>query len=146
MCHGPLLGKIVQFAIPLMMANLLTLMFHAADLIVLGQFADSKSMAAAGAAPSFTNLMLNLFWGVSAGINVLVSRFTGAKDPKNISKTVHTAAAIGCYGGIFMTILGLLVTKPVMVLMRSKSLRCSFSAPAITSLKEEKSSIVAYFK
>ena len=118
MCHGPLLGKIVQFAIPLMMANLLTLMFHAADLIVLGQFADSKSMAAAGAAPSFTNLMLNLFWGVSAGINVLVSRFTGAKDPKNISKTVHTAAAIGCYGGIFMTILGLLVTKPVMVLMQ----------------------------
>ena len=117
MCHGPLSGKIIRFAIPLMMANLLTLMFHAADLIVLGQFADSKSMAAVGAAPAFTNLLLNLFWGVSAGINVLVARFTGAKDSKNVSRTVHTAAAIGCYGGIFMTVLGLVITKPVLRMM-----------------------------
>ncbi|MBO5722526.1 MAG: MATE family efflux transporter, partial [Lentisphaeria bacterium] len=69
MCHGPLCGKIVRFAIPLMMANALSLMFHAADLIVLGRHASGEAMAAVGAAPAFTTLLLNLFWGVSAGVN-----------------------------------------------------------------------------
>lgn len=117
MCHGPLLGKIIRFAIPLMMANVSALMFHAADLIVLGQYAKSSSMAAVGAAPAFTNLMLNLFWGISAGVNVLTARYIGAKDRKNVSQTVHTAMAVGCYGGLIMAIIGLIVTKPVLKMM-----------------------------
>ena len=86
MCHGPLLGKIIRFAVPLMMANVAALMFNAADLIVLGQYASSESMAAVGAAPAFTTLMLNLFWGISAGVNVLTARYIGAKDNKNVSR------------------------------------------------------------
>jgi putative MATE family efflux protein len=114
MCHGPLLGKIIRFSVPLMFANVLTLLFHAADLIVVGHFASSKAMAAVGAAPAFTTLMLNAFWGIASGINVLVSRYTGAKDGENVSKTVHTAVAVGCIGGIFMALLGLAVTKQVL--------------------------------
>ncbi len=114
MCHGPLLGKIIRFAVPLMMANVAALMFNAADLIVLGQYASSESMAAVGAAPAFTTLMLNLFWGISAGVNVLTARYIGAKDNKNVSRTVHTAIAVGCYGGLFMAVLGLIITKPVL--------------------------------
>ena len=117
MCHGPLLGKIIRFSIPLMMANMLALMFHAADLIVLGHCASSQAMAAVGAAPAFTTLMLNLFWGIAAGINVLVARFVGARDDKNVSRTVHTAIAVGCWGGAFMAVLGLIITKPVLRLM-----------------------------
>ena len=114
MTHGPLFGKIVKFAVPLMLTNLLTLMFHAADLIVLGQFAPSEAMAAVGAAPAFTMLMLNLFYGVSAGVNVLVARYTGAEDKKSLFHTIHTAMAIACGGGLLMVILGLLITKPVL--------------------------------
>lgn len=114
MCHGPLLGKIIRFAVPLMMANVSALMFNAADLIVLGQYASSESMAAVGAAPAFTTLMLNLFWGISAGVNVLTARYIGAKDNKNVSRTVHTAIAVGCYGGLLMAVLGLIITKPVL--------------------------------
>ena len=114
MCHGPLLSKIIIFAVPLMLANVATMMFTAADLVVLGHFADSSSMAAVGAAPSFTTLLLNLFWGISAGVNVLVARFIGAKDKKNLSKTIHTAVAVGCYGGVFMGLLGILVSHTVL--------------------------------
>ena len=102
MCHGPLLGKVIRFAVPLMFANVSALLFHAADLIVVGHFGSSRAMAAVGAAPAFTTLMLNLFWGISAGVNVLVARYVGAKDSQKVSQTVHTAAAVGCYGGVFM--------------------------------------------
>ena len=74
MCHGPLLGKIIRFAIPLMMANVSALMFNAADLIVLGQYASSSAMAAVGAAPAFTTLMLNLFWGSPTKMDVVLKR------------------------------------------------------------------------
>lgn len=117
MCNGPLLKKIIQFAIPLMMANIMALMFHAADLIVVGRFASAKAMAAVGAAPGFTNLMLNLFWGIASGVNVLVARYIGAKDEKNVFRTVHTAISIACIGGVFMMILGLIVTGPMLELM-----------------------------
>ena len=117
MCHGSLLKKIIIFTIPLMMANIASMMFTAADLVVLGHFADSDSMAAVGSAPAFTTLLMNLFWGVSAGVNVLVARFIGAKDKKNLSKTIHSAAAVGCYGGLFMLLLGIFITIPVLRMM-----------------------------
>ena len=84
MTNGPLLGKIIRFAIPLMMANAMSLMFNAADLIVVGRYGSAKAMAAVGASPAFLNLMLNLFWGVAAGVNVIVARYAGAKDRKNL--------------------------------------------------------------
>ena len=117
MCHGPLLGKIVRFAVPLMLTNVMTLMFHAADLIVIGKFAPAEAMAAVGAAPAFTMLMLNLFYGVSSAVNVLVARYTGAQDNKNLFHTLHTAIALACGGGLFMTVAGLLITKPVLKMM-----------------------------
>lgn len=117
MCHGPLLKKIIIFAVPLMLANISSLMFTAADLVVLGQFSSSSSMAAVGAAPAFTTLMMNLFWGISAGVNVLVARYIGAKDKYNLSRTIHTAVAIGCFGGFFMALLGNIITVPVLRIM-----------------------------
>ena len=117
MCHGPLLGKIIRFSIPLMIANVLTLLFHAADLIVVGHFASSKAMAAVGAAPAFTTLMLNMFWGIASGVNVLVARYIGAKDSANVSRTVHTAMAVACGGGILMTLTGLAITRPILRFM-----------------------------
>ena len=117
MCHGPLTGKIVRFAVPLMLTNALNLMFHAADLIVIGKFAPGEAMAAVGSAPAFTMLMLNLFFGVSSAVNVLVARYTGAQDKKNLFHTLHTAMAIACAGGTAMTVIGLLITTPVLKLM-----------------------------
>ena len=117
MCHGPLLGKIIKFSVPLMLTNALSLMFHAADLIVVGRFAPGEAMAAVGAAPAFTMLMLNLFLGVSSAVNVLVARYTGAKDKENLFHTLHTAVAVACVGGGVMAVLGLLITRPVLHLM-----------------------------
>lgn len=117
MCHGPLFSKIVRFAVPLAMANASALLFHAADLMVLGQFATSNDMAAVGAAPAFPTLMLNLFWGISAGVNVLVARYTGAKDKENISRAVHTSILSAIIGGIILAFIGILATRPMLELM-----------------------------
>ena len=50
MCHGSLFSQIFRFSLPLMGTNIMTLMFHAADLVVLGQFAAPEVRTAATAA------------------------------------------------------------------------------------------------
>lgn len=36
MCSGPLTGKMLRFALPLMLSGILQLLFNAADIIVVG--------------------------------------------------------------------------------------------------------------
>lgn len=117
MCHGPLLGKVLRFSIPLILSNLAALLFHAADLVVLGQFTTSDDVAAVGASCGFIALMLNLFWGIATGVNVLAARYTGAKDPEMVSKTVHTSIAVAIAGGIIMGIASFLLTDPILHIM-----------------------------
>ena len=42
MLHGPLLGKLVLFALPLALSSILQQLFNAVDIAVLGQFATSQ--------------------------------------------------------------------------------------------------------
>ncbi len=117
MAHGPLFGKIVRFSIPLMFSYILQVLFHTADLIVLGRFSSSQAMAAVGATSGVTVLVMNIFFGLSVGINVLTARYIGAKNKKDISRTIHTAAATGLYGGIIMAAIGILISRPILELM-----------------------------
>ena len=79
MCSGPLFSKLIVFAVPLMLSGILQLLFNAADIIVVGRFAGSESLAAVGSTSSLINLLVNLFIGLSIGANVLVAQFYGAQ-------------------------------------------------------------------
>ena len=83
MTHGPLLGKILIFSIPLMFSGVLQLLFNAADVIVVGQFAGPRSIAAVGSTSSVVNLLVSLFIGLSVGVNVLVARFIASQRDKD---------------------------------------------------------------
>ena len=87
MCNGPLLGKILVFSIPLMLSGILQLLFNAADIIVVGRFAGSTALAAVGSTASLINLMINVFVGLSVGVNVLAARYYGAQKEKDIQDT-----------------------------------------------------------
>ena len=121
MCHGPLFSQIFRFSLPLMGATMMTLMFHAADLIVLGQFATGHTRTTATAAVGCTsalNVILLLFFsGFSAGVNAITARYIGAKDYKRVFHSVHSAIAFGIYGGIAIALIGVLCSRSVLRLM-----------------------------
>ena len=75
MCSGPVLGKILIFSIPLMLSGILQLLFNAADVIVVGRYAGSQSLAAVGSTTALINLLINIFIGLSVGVNVLVAQY-----------------------------------------------------------------------
>ena len=82
MVNGPIMGKMLLFAFPLMLSSILQLLFNAADIIVVGRWAGDNSLAAVGSTTSLINLMVNLFVGLSIGCNVLAAKFFGAKIRK----------------------------------------------------------------
>ncbi len=117
MCNGPLTGKILLFYIPLMLSGILQLLFNAADIIVVGRYAGPNALAAVGSTSSLINLIINLFIGLSIGANVLVARYYGSGQKKELSETVHTAILTSIISGILLIFIGCMLARPALAKM-----------------------------
>lgn len=111
MLTGPLLPNIVRYTIPIILTSLLQLLFNAADLIIVGRFCGSVSVAAVGATGSITNLLVNFFIGLSVGAGVTVAHALGSQEDTVVHNTVHTALPTALVSGIFLTIVGVSFSK-----------------------------------
>ena len=119
MCNGPILKKMLIFTIPLICSSVLQLLFNAVDVIVVGKYAGDNALAAVGSNTSLINLFVNFFMGLSIGANVLVSRYYGAKQEKELSETVHTAIAISLFSGVILAILGVVLSPTILRWMQA---------------------------
>ncbi len=117
MCSGPILSKMLLFALPLMLSSVLQLLFNAADVVVVGKFAGDNSLAAVGCTGSLVNLLVNLFVGLSVGANVMAARHYGAKQDEELSRTVHTAVTVAAISGIILTFIGVIFADNILRLM-----------------------------
>lgn len=110
MTVGALFPKIISFAFPLMITGLLQIVYNAADIMVVGKFAGSLSLAAVGATVTLVNLMLNIFLGLSMGSGVVVAKHIGAGDNASVHRTVHTSMLLSLVSGIVIGILGVIIS------------------------------------
>jgi len=89
-----------------------------ADNIVVGKFSgDELALAAVGCTASLTHLVTNLLIGISAGAGVVVAQLFGGGDEENVSRATHTALAFSAVGGVFVSIVALIISRPVLILM-----------------------------
>lgn len=114
MCNGPIFGKLLVFALPLMLSGILQLLFNAADIVVVGKFSGSHALAAVGSTGALINLFVNVFIGFSIGTNVLVAQYFGARHEKNVHETVHTSILLGIVGGFILIVAGMVFAKPML--------------------------------
>ena len=117
MCSGPLMRKLISFAVPLILSSNLQLLFNAVDIIVVGKFSGSQALAAVGSTTALINLVINLLIGVSLGANVLAGRFYATRDHQGMTDTVHTAMAFALAGGIVFGAAGILLSGWALKLM-----------------------------
>lgn len=117
MCNGPLPGKLLRFAIPLMLSGVLQLLFNAADIVVVGRFAGHQALAAVGSTGALINLLINVFIGLSVGTNVMVANYIGAKQERAVSETVHTSILLSLLCGGALVFFGVLLAGPLLTLM-----------------------------
>lgn len=119
--EGPLFFRITWFAIPLMLTGILQICYNMADNIIVGKFSnDPVALAAVGCTSSFNNLIINLLLGFAAGTGVIVAQLYGANEKRLLERTVHTSFLFSFFGGIAFMIIGLLISKPVLMMMGTK--------------------------
>ena len=117
MLHGPLLGNIIAYTVPIILTSLLQLLFNAADLVVVGRFCGSLSVGAIGATGALTNLIVNLFIGMSVGAGVAVAHARGGREDEAVHRTVHTALPVALLGGVILTIVGVTCSEMLLRMM-----------------------------
>ena len=114
MLSGPLAWPLITYAVPIMLTSVLQLLFNAADLVVVGAYCGSFSVAAVGATGAITNLIVNLFIGLSVGTGVAVAHGIGSREWDQVRNTVHTAVPMALVSGLFLTVLGVGLSRRIL--------------------------------
>ncbi len=107
MLNGPIFKGILSFVIPVILTNLLQILFNTADLIVVGQYCGSLSVAAVSATTSLTHLIVNFFIGISIGTGVCVARSIGGRQETDVHRYVHTALPTAIICGGLVSLIGI---------------------------------------
>lgn len=118
--EGSLKSKILLFSFPLMISNVIQVLFNMSDIAVVGQFSGPAALGAVGSTTILVVLFTGLLIGMGSGVNVMVAQFFGAKKAKDIRETVHTSALICLFTGMVIAVLGVLFSRTLLELLHTK--------------------------
>lgn len=117
MCNGPILGKMISFTVPVFLTAILQLLYNAADVVIVGNYASGTALGAVGATGSLVNLLLNVFVGLGVGVNVVTGQCIGLGTKEKVSEIIGCSVVIGLVSGIFLTAIGYFFSETFLSLM-----------------------------
>ncbi len=121
--EGPLFLRLLFFTLPLIATSVLQLLFNTADIVVVGRWGgdtpleSAHSLAAVGSCSTLIALLVNLFFGISAGVGVCVANDIGAGKIERIEKTIQTSIITALISGGLVTAVGILFCRPMLQAM-----------------------------
>lgn len=117
MTRGNIALLLIGFAVPLIMGNLFQMFYNTVDSVVVGKFVSTAALAAVGSTTMIVNMLVFFFNGVSVGAGVVISRYFGARDYKNLHEAVETTMLLTFVFGILFTFLGIACVNPMLRFM-----------------------------
>lgn len=108
MTKGKISTSLISFAIPLFLGSVFQQLYNVVDSIIVGQFVGKEAMAAVGVSFPIMFLLIALVMGATMGSTVLISQYYGAKDWKNLKKTIDTTVLLLFWTVVAVTIAGVL--------------------------------------
>lgn len=118
--EGSLVKKILLFSVPLIISNLLQVLFNMADIAVVGQFAGSGALGSVGSTTTLVAMFTGFLIGVAGGINVLVALHYGAKDKEGLSQTIHSAVIVSFITGLILMLIGIGFSEGILRILNTK--------------------------
>ena len=120
MTEGPLAKQILFVSLPLMLSNLLQVLFNISDVAIVGRFAGSTALGSVGSTSIFVTLFTGFLIGLGGGINVLVARYYGAGRAKDVKKTVGSSLIISLIAGVILLLVGLFGSPALLETINTK--------------------------
>ena len=117
MLHGPLAGKIIVFALPLIASGILQQSFNAVDVAMVGHYSTSSAIAAVGSNGPIISILVNLFLGVAVGANVVIANYLGQRNEEGVRRSVSTVMIVALLSGVLLLGLGVALARPILEAM-----------------------------
>ena len=117
MTEGSISKKILLFALPLFLGQLLQQLYNVVDSIIVGKYLGTDALAAVTSSGSLIFLMVGFINGLFMGASVIIGRRCGEKDDEGVSRAAHTSVAFGFLAGTFLLVVGVTVTPLLLRLM-----------------------------
>ena len=118
--EGSLWSGILIFSIPLILSNLLQILFNMSDIAVIGRFAGPAALGSVGSTTTLVMMFTGFLMGMGGGVNVLTARFFGQDHPEEIRSAVHTSFLISLAAGMLLLLIGEVFCKGILLLLRTK--------------------------
>ncbi len=119
MLNGGYAKKIIAFTIPIMLQGILQSIYNSADLVIVGKFSGDIALSSVGATTAIYNVLIALFMGISAGVDVVSSFHHGMRDEKGVKQVIDTAVITAPILGLIVTVIGVFCAEPVLILMKT---------------------------
>ena len=116
---GNIPRQLLLFFFPIWLGTMFQQLYNTVDTLIVGNFVGTQALAAVGATSSFVQLLVGLFVGLCSGAGVIIAQSFGAGDHDEVNRQVHTALALAIAGGAALTVIGLLISRPVLRLMQT---------------------------
>ena len=114
--EGVIWKQLLAFFFPILFGTFFQQLYNTADAIIVGQFLGKEALAAVGGGTGTAiNLLIGFFTGLSSGATVIISQHYGAKNGERVSASIHTSIALALSGGLIISILGYVFTRPLLV-------------------------------
>ena len=120
MTSGSLWKNILLFSIPLVLTQLLEVLFNLSDVAVAGKFADYRALGAVGSTTQLVSLFTGFLIGLGSGVNVEVARSLGAEDTERTEKNIHTSFIICAAVGVLLCLICRVFARDLLVLLHTK--------------------------
>lgn len=120
MTEGPLKKQILIFSLPLILSNVIQVLFNMSDIAVVGKFAGAEALGSVGSTTTLVVLFTGFLIGIGGGVNALVALFVGAKSSKDVEETVHTAILVCLFFGLLILAIGLSMSGLFLRLLNTK--------------------------
>lgn len=119
MTTGNPLKLIARFALPMLVGNIFQQLYNLADSIIVGRIIGKDALAAVGATGSVTFLFFALCNGIGNGGGIVTSQFFGQGDDRSVKRCITNTAYIMLVVPIVIGSLGLLLSRPLLVLLQT---------------------------
>lgn len=114
MTNGNIRRVLIKFAIPMILSLITQQLYNVADMVIVGKFLGVKELAAVGNAGTVIQVLITLSGGLEMGSEIIFAKYAGNKKHKDILTGAKSILMFGLIGGIFLSILGLLLNPLIL--------------------------------
>lgn len=115
--RGNMAKNVACFALPLLCANLVQLLYSATDALFAGNVEGTAGIAAIGASSLAVPCVVSFLSGFSVGSNVLVASKRGAKDEEGLRRVFGTSVLLALLLGVLFCVVGIACSDVLVRLM-----------------------------